>query len=199
MPCCWQDAVEEHDRWMRPREPAGEHSAVVGKQLVRHPSRASAALNAVHTERASARCITPAHTQNREWSSTPVSNDTTVASAKPEAHHVHLPELHRTRPLPAPVRSPLATPGEGLDELVCGPARDRCWCAPESRPRPGGAARGPGATAPSADGDGAGHTPCAPSPPRSGAHTAAVAGSGRPVPPSPTRGTGAARCARSAG
>ncbi len=35
-----------------------------------------------------------------------------------EAHHVHLPELHRTRPLPAPVHGALATPGEGLDELV---------------------------------------------------------------------------------
>jgi hypothetical protein len=31
------DAVEEHDRGMRPREPAGEHPAVVGEQLVRHP------------------------------------------------------------------------------------------------------------------------------------------------------------------
>ena len=37
---------------------------------------------------------------------------------EPEAHHVHLPELHRARPFPAPVHSALATPGEGLDELV---------------------------------------------------------------------------------
>src|ERR1017187_9183636 len=35
-----------------------------------------------------------------------------------EAHHVHLPELHRTRPFPAPVHGALATPSEGLDELV---------------------------------------------------------------------------------
>ena len=112
------DAVEEHDRRMGPREPAGEHSPVVGEQLVRHPMPGQrsaerrahrARIGSLHDAgtRAESRMVVDAGEQRHHG-----------GVGEPEAHHVHLPELHRTRPLPAPVHRALATPSEGLDELV---------------------------------------------------------------------------------
>ena len=58
-------------------EPVGELLAVVGEHLLRHSERRQRAANARHTARPVARSTTAAITQNREWSSTPV---TTLAS-----------------------------------------------------------------------------------------------------------------------
>ena len=86
-------------------EPVGELLPVVGEDLLRHPNRASACANARHTARPVARSTTDAITQNREWSSTPV---TTFASRSTPvrgvdqldpADDVDAPQLHRTRPL----------------------------------------------------------------------------------------------------
>ena len=75
------DLVEQH-LGLRPAEPAGEHLAVVGEDLLGHPVAAQGLRRRTpHTGRAVARTMTRAQTQNREWSSTPVSTLHSVPSA----------------------------------------------------------------------------------------------------------------------
>ena len=94
------DRVEQDlDRWMV--EPAGEDFAVVGQDLLGLPVGGRRGAQPVADGRVRSRGITLAETQNREWSSTPVSALALVPSASAKsAHNVHLPQLHRVPTFP---------------------------------------------------------------------------------------------------
>ena len=119
------DPVEQHLH-RRVAEPAGEHLAVIGQDLLAAPHEpAIAALSPSQTGWVRSRGISRADMQNREWSSTPVNAFARRAVREQEpADDVHLPQLHRPAPLPplpprhrgdagGPGRSP--RPGPGTD------------------------------------------------------------------------------------
>ena len=103
------DPVEQHLGVLR-AEPAGEHLAVVGQDLLRHPVAAHRARRSGRTPPGGWRAPSPRRRRtNREWSSIPVS----TLHCRPSARHhpaddVHLPQLHRSAPLP-PLEPPVAT------------------------------------------------------------------------------------------
>ena len=125
------DPVEEHlDR--RVVEPAGEHLAVVGQDLLGDPVACASPPPARHRPRwVRSRGISRAETQNREWSSTPVSALAVRPVGQHEpAHDVHLPQLHRRAALPPLPRSGAPPAAPGVDQARPGPAPDR---PPDSR------------------------------------------------------------------
>ena len=165
------------------------------------PKRRSAAANARHTARPVARRTTVAITQNREWSSTPVTTLASVPSASstpPTMSICH--SCIGSVPLPAQVvlaaagarrrgRSGRAGPGSGTPSSATAPARDTR----------AGPARAPSAADPTADAPGAAHTPPPPPPATPDADTTSgplgpVRNPARPV----VAHSGPARCARSA-
>ena len=80
------------------------------------PNRDNAPANARHTARPVARSTTAAITQNREWSSTPVTilasrtTPVTTSTSQHAADDVDLPQLHRPRPFPPHKRVPRPFP-----------------------------------------------------------------------------------------
>ena len=130
------DPVEQHLTALA--EPGGELLAIVGQHLLRHPER----LQRLDKGQADRPAGGPRHdlaiTQYREWSSTPV----TILASRPSARNdpaddVHLPQLHRRVPLPAPVAACgrcAARAGSGRDA----PAPDRRPSATAPAPPPPG-------------------------------------------------------------
>ena len=191
------DAVEHELGWVG-AEAAGEDLAVVGGGLPRGcRSGPRPGVKIRQTLRAVARSMSPAATQNREWSSIPVTalSSRAVGSARspPMTSSCHS-SMGRV-PFPAPV-SLGAPPRLGLDEGRCGPGPGRCWSARAAGPRHRGPARGPGGVDPSGDGGGAARTGGPRARPASGAGSGRADASGRPGRPARRSDSGAASCGR---
>src|SRR6476660_38610 len=112
------DAVEEHFDWWF-REPAGEHLAVVGEDLVGDtmtPQR-----RGEHTTHCP--CVRGRHEPRRDTESGVIIDagedlDLRAVTQTNASHHIHLPQLHRSLTFPTDVVRSFATPRPRHEEPV---------------------------------------------------------------------------------
>lgn len=141
------DPVEAHRPGTR-AEPGGEHLAVVGQDLARGPEPGDRQLQRrAHRPRGRTR-----HDQGRDHEPGVVIDPRDDLRLGPvdqpdPADHIHLPQVHRDRPLPPAVVRALAPPGRGSDQALTdqapvhrGPTRQRLHTRPaqpvQDRARP---------------------------------------------------------------
>ena len=109
------DPIEEH-LTVPATEPAGEHLAVVGQDLLRGPHGVRIARpSASHVGRAVARATTNARDTEPRVVIDPGHDRRSGPIGEPDpADDVHLPQLHRPRPFPTPIVGPLPPPATGV-------------------------------------------------------------------------------------
>ena len=142
-PVLGADPVEQHLRAGASRpEPAGEDFPIVSQNLIRDsvpPQRRQQCL--AHRLRGG-----PWHQLRRHREPGVVIDPRHRFQLHPvgeveAADHIHLPQLHRSGPLPPPIIRPTTPPLPRRSPARCGPAPDRCWSDPapgRSRPAPAG-------------------------------------------------------------
>ena len=97
----------EHDRARPAAEPRGEHLAVIGQDLLRHPMAAQRpGQRQAHRPGRGPQHHLRAHDEPGVVIDAGHDLDLGAAGQVHPAHHVHLPQLHRPAPLPAPVILP---------------------------------------------------------------------------------------------